>query len=348
MKCLARLAAGWMAGVSVGALAADPPAVVPPTPQTQTVDVVRAASIRDWPRKNLYPRNEVADGREGWVVLTLRVDSDGRPYDPMVTGSSGNPAFEKAALQALDDMTFEPARRGGQAIDSRFSFKMKFAIDEPEKAASGGFVGAYKKFMKAIEARDKAAADSRRAQLKPLNLYEQAFAHMGHFSYHSVWGTPAEQLDDLKAAIAGEREPTYLPKSLFTTALFTKFKLEVEASDFGSALSTAELLEPHADPEMRQRVEKVVGQIRALQSGSDPVRTVGITDAQGSWNSQLLRNRFSVVVNTGSIRAVRLACARKFLTFKYEPGLEYTIGAAKDRCHVQLAGEPGSTFDFIQ
>ncbi len=44
---------------------------------------------------NAYPRNEVTDGREGWVVLNMMIDPKGKPYEVMVADSSGNPAFEE-------------------------------------------------------------------------------------------------------------------------------------------------------------------------------------------------------------------------------------------------------------
>jgi len=42
----------------------------------------------------------VSDGREGWVVLNMMIDPQGKPYEAMVVDSSGNPAFEKAALRS--------------------------------------------------------------------------------------------------------------------------------------------------------------------------------------------------------------------------------------------------------
>lgn len=43
------------------------------------------------------------------VVLRYVVTPDGRPAEPAVTSSSGNPAFDAAVLQALRRARFEPA-----------------------------------------------------------------------------------------------------------------------------------------------------------------------------------------------------------------------------------------------
>ncbi len=104
---------------------------------------------------NAYPRNEVTDGREGWVVLNMMIDPKGKPYEVMVADSSGNPAFEKAALKAVNWLDFQPARRGKTPIDSSFTFKMKFAIRELANGASVSFASAYRRFAKATQAGDK-------------------------------------------------------------------------------------------------------------------------------------------------------------------------------------------------
>jgi TonB family protein len=345
---LAVLAVSLMAGASIGAMATEPPGES--RKDEIPIEVVQNPKIVRGPTGNPYPFHEIQGELEGWVVLTLMVDPSGKPHDVMVSDSSGRLAFEKAAVKAVDNMTFEPARRDGTPVDARFTFKMKFAAGQPAKKAWPYFVEAYRNLMKAVEARDKTKADQQLERMDALtrNLYEESFANLAKYYYHVAWGTPEQQREDLTAAIASERQPTYLPKDLFVTALFRKFKLDVAASDLGAALDTWEVLEPLASPDMRQNVKKVVDEIHSIQAGDGLVLMRGVIGDRGRWGTSLLRNRFDVVVRNGSISQVNLGCARKNLSFKFQADMQYSVGSSKERCQVVLIGEPGTSFEFNQ
>jgi len=339
-------------GVISMAVAADAAPEVLPTPAAEPgavdIEVFKGAEIRRGPGSNAYPMEEVLDGREGWVMLDMMIDPKGEPYEVMVIDSSGNPAFEKAALRAVKAVTFQPAQRGGTPIDSSFGFKMKFAIRHMANGASPAFVAAYRRFYKAVQASDKTTADAELVSLHPQNLYEDAFANFGKFYYHRQWGTTVEQWQDLERAIAGEKKPTYLPKDSFVVALYAKFALEIEARDYGRALDTWEILEPLAPPAMRKDVQRVVDDLRARQLGTQPVRQPAVIGEHNNWSSVLFRNRFSVEVTSGSVNEIKLRCAQQFLFFKYQPDVQYSIGAKKDRCGIEVVGDPGTTFSLVQ
>jgi len=340
-----------MAGILRTACAADAPATLPGTAAAEQVkidvDVVQGARVLKRPSGSIYPDGQILDNREGWAVLSMMIGVDGKAYEATVVDSSGNPAFERAALKALERTTFEPARRGGTPIESRLQFKFKFAIRDLENGATPQFVSAYKRFGKAIEAQDKAAADAQLAKLQPKNLYEEAFANIGKYMYDVSWGTTAEQYRDLQRAIAGERKPVYLPKETFVSALFSKFNIEVERRDFGSALDTWEVLEPLATPQARKAAQGTVEQINALLTSQQPIHQPGQI-GERSWKTRLRRYRFSVRLEKGSISELKLRCAGKFIAFKYEPDLEYSVGSVKDQCDIEVIGEPGTRFVFVQ
>src|SRR5689334_23674614 len=113
----------------VSLLATAQAADVPPEPETVDVEIFQGPHILQIPKENAYPRGEVLDGREGWVQLNMMIDTRGKPYEVTVVDSSGNAAFEKAAVNMLNQTSFEPAHRGSTAIDSSYTFKVKFAID---------------------------------------------------------------------------------------------------------------------------------------------------------------------------------------------------------------------------
>jgi hypothetical protein len=62
----------------------------------------------------------------------------------------------------------------------------------------------------------------------------------------------------------------------------------------------------------------------------------------------LFRNRFSIAVKSGGVSEIKLRCERQYLFFRYEPGVQYSIGSKKDQCGIEVIGNPGTTFDLVQ
>jgi TonB family protein len=175
---IVRLATQFL--LTTGVLATAHAADATPEPQEPQVtaqeavdvEVFRGVRILSGPTSNVYPVGEVRDGREGWVQLNMMIEPKGKPYEVMVVDSSGNPAFEKAAVKSLNQIAYEPARRGNSPIDSSLTLKMKFAIRDLAKGASREFVTAYRQFAGAVEAADKDKADVQLARMRPQNLVD--------------------------------------------------------------------------------------------------------------------------------------------------------------------------------
>ncbi len=324
------------------------PAPSPDASEPVDVEVFQEARVLSVPQQNSYPSNELYDGHEGWVALNMMIDPKGKPYEVMVVDSSGNPAFEQAALKMVDRASFAPAHRGNTAVDSSLVFKVKFTLYEPAKGASPKFIRNYEKLTKAIAAADKATADTLLPMLNGENLYEEAFEHYGRYYYSQRWGTPADQLKELGLAVAGEKRPGYLPREAFVDALSSMFALQGKARDYGGALATWTLLKPFAPQAQRAIFTKAVDQIKALQQTSEPLQYVAEIGERGDFVGTLFRNRFSLDVTSGTVNEIKLRCAKQYLFFKYQPGVEYSIGKAKDQCGIDILGRPGTKFVLNQ
>ena len=71
--------------------------------------------------------------------MALRVDRTGCATAAAVVGSSGLDSLDQAALQFFETLTFLPAERGGQRIDSETPLKIAFALaDLPGSAPEIG------------------------------------------------------------------------------------------------------------------------------------------------------------------------------------------------------------------
>jgi protein TonB len=75
-----------------------------------------------------YPASAREQGLEGEVVLAVEVRANGRVGDARVKRSSGAPVLDEAALAAVKQWTFVPARRGPRAVDSRVEVPVTFSL----------------------------------------------------------------------------------------------------------------------------------------------------------------------------------------------------------------------------
>jgi TonB family protein len=75
-----------------------------------------------------YPAAARQAGLEGVVLAEARVDGTGRVSDARVLRGS-SPELDLAALEALRQWRFEPARRGGEPLAYRYRQEFRFALD---------------------------------------------------------------------------------------------------------------------------------------------------------------------------------------------------------------------------
>ena len=327
---------------------ADTPLQVTGGPEGVNVEVFQEARYRSGAAPR-YPNSEKQGGKEGWVTVNMMIDPKGKPYEITVIDSSGIAAFEHAAIEAASQVTFTPAKRGDTPIDSSTSLKMTFWQSSPAKGARHDFVEAYKDLMKALDSGDQRRAEAALTQLSVQNLYEDAFLGFGQYQYDRQWGTEADQLVDLRRAVASERVARYLPEAVFRAALVSLFKLEVKLNDFGSALDLWKTLRPIVQDPTRTELQRAVDQMKAIQSSDQAVHTSQKVDKAANWNGYLFRNRFDIAVTRGAVSEIKLRCQKQYLFFKYEPGTQYTVNS-KDagECHIEVIGDPGSIFELTQ
>jgi TonB family protein len=313
-------------------------------PDAVDIDVFQAAKPIGGPSPH-YPSSEIRDGKEGWVLLNMMVDPKGKPYEVTVTDSSGNAALEQAAVKGMDRFSFEPAKHRGIPIDSSFALKVTFYQYRLAQGASRNFATAYTNMAKAIGAGDKGKAGEAMASLDAQNLYEDAFRSYGKFLYDLKWGTESEQMADLRRAIAGERVAQHLPDRVFIEALKAQFALDVKLNDFGNALEVWDTLKSLISDATHDEFQPTVDRIRALQM---VVRMSGQIDSGTSWNGHLFKNHFDISVLNGSVSEIKLRCKKKYLFFKYEAGVQYTVNAPAGECYIEVIGTPEAAFELAQ
>ena len=83
---------------------------------------------RSNPKPN-YPAESRRAGQQGVVLITVQVSAAGNAASVQVSRSSGFPLLDSAALQAVRQWTFEPARAAGIPIASQVEVPVRFDLN---------------------------------------------------------------------------------------------------------------------------------------------------------------------------------------------------------------------------
>lgn len=81
--------------------------------------------------KPVYPEAERKSGVEGTVILTVEISAAGAVAGAKVDKPvDGHPAFSDAAIAAVKQWRFEPARLDGKPVDIAVKIPVKFTLQE--------------------------------------------------------------------------------------------------------------------------------------------------------------------------------------------------------------------------
>ena len=300
----------------------------------------------------VYPGIPLRQNREGWVRLEFMVDPQGKAYEISVSRSMGSRLFESAAIRALEKSIFEPARVDGQPADAGHSSQYLFKLEGGSKGASASFVRAYKAAMRRISAGEREKADEHLASLESrtkLNLYEDAYLHIAKFSYYQKWGDKHQQLRALDRAVAHEFAEKHLPEELFVRCQRARFMLLVETRDYERAVRTYRRLRGlDLEEPVVEALQTVVDQLDALRADDSAYSVPGDFGEYTSWSYNLFKDEFSIHNVQGDIAEIKLRCSKGYVFFRFQPDVKYKVASGRNRCHLQLVGNPGTTFSLTQ
>ncbi len=80
-----------------------------------------------------YPHRSRLQGQEGSVTLSVDILPDGRPGNILVIQTSGHRLLDRAAMQALAESRFAPARLGDSPVKTRKHIKFTFGLKGPSR-----------------------------------------------------------------------------------------------------------------------------------------------------------------------------------------------------------------------
>jgi len=76
-----------------------------------------------------YPADAMRRRQVGTVHLMIHVTADGIPILVEVAGSSGHPSLDQAAVQAMEQWRFTPARSAAGPVPFSFTLDIHFVGD---------------------------------------------------------------------------------------------------------------------------------------------------------------------------------------------------------------------------
>jgi len=301
-------------------------------------------------KKPLFPRSSQIKGHEGWVNLSMMIDTNGEPYDVTVTSSSGEPAFEKSAVAAASKWQYQPAELGSAKIDAAVRTVVTFELSGPT-GASSAYTKSYRKLNSAIEADDQTSAEKLLTTLADIShtLYEQAYWRLGQYQYERKWGSSQGQYAALNRATFLNGDRGYLPDESLTSLLAARFNLELEASLYAKARATAtSLLARKLDDGLRAGLERVQREIDNLEVAEGTIVVSGNIDNSNYFGHDLLRGAFAFRNVEGDIAELRLHCDKGYVGFVYDAGISYNVEPGYRDCSLTAIGTPGTTFQLVE
>ncbi|MGB6449135.1 MAG: TonB family protein [Steroidobacteraceae bacterium] len=294
-------------------------------------------------------RNEsLAAIPEGWVTLSMMVDPRGKPFEVAVIDSSGNKALNDAVVDGVRGARFVPGSLNGKPIES--SYEYDFWSVPPGALPSGNleFIRAINSLTAAIQAKDRSAADAAVQKVKIESPTEDAYFGLATYQYAQVWGDEAEQLEALRRTLEWPDSETVLPKNVTALALRASLQLELKTNEYGEAITTWKRLQTFGvDSDTVAKMTPIMQELDKLRLDQREVEVSGEI-RNGSWFLQLFKPQFRIGVTDGHISDVKLRCERRYLSFTFDPKLQYQVSGDSGDCEMQLEGKEGTRFKLVE
>jgi TonB family protein len=344
------------AGISdAGSAASSPPKVEAKAPEFHRVGGrrFRLAEQRMLPAPR-YPQHLAELGREGWVLLSFVVASDGTTRDAVVLDSSDR-EFEQPALEAVGKFAYEPGLLDGQPVESVIPrFRIAFALRIPNDSARQGFGQRMRRLQRNLDRNDLDGAHRSLADLEDLgalNLFEDAHLWWARAMLQRARGDLSSWRSSMLRAVAfaGPDSPGGLPADTQRIALELLYADYTRTGELPAAIDMFDQLsmlvgDGNENPELRAHAETV----RNILAGDGPLQAQGRIDDNRPWPHTLWRDGFEFADIAGRLDTFHLWCERRALELEIDPDSSWQVPASWGACRLYVFGEPGTTFSLLE
>jgi TonB family protein len=291
------------------------------------------------------PSNRFGFPTEGWVVLRYTVQADGRTASVRVIDRMPPVLADRAAVEAVEAWTFEPATSDGEAIEWHNNESViVFDLDEVPPEPSPFFLQAYLEADELIKAADYDKALSRNKNMQTTvtsRLAEVGLAQMQNAIVHLGLG----DLHAARAAILRATDPRIpiLQPDELKVALQYRSALELELGDVAAALTTfARRKEIAAVADDDPWVANAAALEEALLTDA-PIAIKGKV-LDDYWFHTPTRRTFALANVEGEIDGIRVECNRRGAELEYAADAEWTLPASWGVCSLMVEGSSDTEF----
>lgn len=297
-----------------------------------------------------YPDRQYREGNEGWVKLNFMIDPEGQAFEPVVLDSTGSQSFRRAAINALRNSKFEPARLNGEAVESSMTFIYRFEITGNDRVRPS--------FSRMNDELARFIRDNNEVEARKLitTLVDRVTKTTAEFALLSVsrylfaetfGGSDYEKMKYLEHALSYENsDSSVLNDQTEQSARINLLKLQIANQRFVDALLNFELLKRSGSNV--EAFEPIMDRILTLPNEDSLIRVKGKTDDFGTWDIGLLKRGLYIDNLDNRLSEFRLYCSSKFQFFSFEPGVDYQIPDSWGTCRLQVAGDPNVELEVIQ
>ena len=306
----------------------------------------------------VFPQLELRRGREAWVHLTYCINEEGTTQNISVLDSVGTDAFEKAAIKTVQKWEFEPALQDGKPVwQSRNEIYIQFALSDSDLGASRKFATRFRRMSKLIEEQKFQEADELFWEVYrrfDLSLYELAKLWAQRVRYEAAVGDTYKLHMALSRATASDGK--WIDSKSYIRLLEARTRVELKLGRYHDARgSFRELIDATSET-----AEEVV----ALKPTFENLHSVIESDAgfrikaevrqrydcaycSDSWHFTPVRNDFTFTNVVGALKSIDMRCDHKRFEALASELVDWHIDDRWGTCHIQVYGEPGTTFDVV-
>ena len=305
-----------------------------------------------------YPKQDLRKEREAWVHVTYCIDEAGAVQNITILDSVGNERFDRAAVETVQQWKFEPALHKGAPIwQSRNNVLITFAIEFEERGATEKFIRGFGRLGKLIDDNKLPEADTlfwKMYETYSLNLYELAKLWSQRARYEGKTGDMYRLDMALHRATASHGE--WIEEEHYAELLFLRSNVELQLGKYREARHSyndwVDIVGEGAGDVVAMRA--IFEQLEAMIESDQILKIPAEVRARGdcaycndSWDFTPVRNDFTFLNINGTLRSIDMRCDNKRFESDIAELVEWHIPDSWGRCHINVYGEPGTTFDVM-
>ena len=309
-----------------------------------------------------YPKSALRRGSEGWVLLLMDVDEQGRVVEPLVLDSSNEgklaEAFRVSARDSVAQWRFKPAEADGKPIyRDNFIRMFLFKLSDTAGEMTRPFYGQYRRVADALDEDDLEEARKQldRMKSRDMNLLaEHAYYLMLETMYLEKAGDKKAMLNQLERALNLADDAAQ--DTAYAQLLRMSVVHHAQAHNLYKSLeSYASLQEVDEDLSSEDGIHQIAARVRAFLEGDQPIVTEG-TIAECSlcrmptWGFRhaLNRHRFMVELMQGDIELLRLNCGPVFVDLEWSENVVFNLENDPEDCALYVSGSQGTQLELIE